>query len=113
MLRSYGSGKQINREVFENKRKSFDRCIETEKINFWKNTPPEIENLIDTDNREFQKTIGCVGVGEQRKKSIPLEIIIEDGSLPRDRNLVMNKWRDSFNIFFLNPVIGNTREHEE
>ena len=67
---------------------------------------------MDTDSKDFWKTICRVGVGEERKTSIPLKIIREDGSISKDITLVLNKWRDSFSKL-LNPVNQNINECEQ
>ena len=85
-------------------------CTKSEKI-FWRVQQNEIEALVDTDSNDFWKTIGRVGV-EERKKSIPLEIITEDGSVSKDITLVLNKSIGSFSKL-LNPVDKNVNECEE
>ncbi len=48
-----------------------------------------------TDNREFWKKIGKIGVAAERKSNIPMEVII-DGVVKRDRESVVKKWQDYF-----------------
>ena len=72
----------------------------------------EIENLVDTNSKDFWKYIGRVGVGEERKKSIPMEIITEDGLISQNIPLVLKKWRDSF-CELLNPVDTDISEIEQ
>ena len=67
--------------------------------------------MVDNDSKDFWKTIGRVGVGEERKKSIPMEIITEDGSVS-EKPLVMKKWPDNF-CDLLNPADKSINKCEE
>ena len=49
----------------------------------------------ENDN-EFWKKIGRLGIGFERRKPIPLEIIREDGSLSNDLEDIMHKWKTYF-----------------
>ena len=43
----------------------------------------------------FWKTIGKIGVGNERQKNIPLEVKV-NGRITRDKVTVLKKWKDSF-----------------
>ncbi|CAC5370484.1 unnamed protein product [Mytilus coruscus] len=45
---------------------------------------------------EFWKKIGRIGVGNERQKSIPMEVLQDDGSICTDTDVVLNKWKISF-----------------
>ena len=60
-----------------------------EKKKFWRQEQTQIESLVDSDSKDFWKTIGQVGVGEERKKSIPMEIITESGVISNNVPLVL------------------------
>lgn len=50
-----------------------------------------------TDNKkEFWKEIGKLGVAKERRAGIPMEVVMEDGSVSSDVNTVLTRWRDAF-----------------
>ena len=64
----------------------------------------EIEHLKNNDQQEFWKKIGKVGIGQERQKLIPMEVLLEDGSVSKSADVVMNKWKTSL-YELLNPNI--------
>ena len=52
------------------------------------------------DKNEFWKKIGTIGVGNERNKSIPMEVVCEDGSTSTDPSVVLEKWKTSFETLF-------------
>lgn len=55
----------------------------------------DIEHLDRNNTQEFWKTIGKIGVGNERRKNIPFEVEI-DGRVSRDRQTVLEKWKKQF-----------------
>ena len=51
----------------------------------------------------FWKEIGKIGVGQERRKNIPLEILKPDGSVSSDVTEVLGKWESDFESL-LNPI---------
>jgi hypothetical protein len=88
--------KQNSRHLYIRLRKNFDRCVQRAKGNFAYNRQIEIEHLRPTDTKSFWKYIGKIGVGNDRLNKIPMEVVQEDGSTTCDRNIVLNKWKNSF-----------------
>ena len=103
MLRSNGQQRKISRNIFNEKRKLFDRTVQREKGKYWFERQSELETLTEDDSREFWKKIGRTGVGEERKKIIPMEIYNDEGEIIRDKNEVMKKWKNDFQTL-LNPI---------
>ena len=64
MLRSNDQTRRLNRDSFKIKNKTFDRCVQREKRKFWRQKQNEAMALVDTDSKDFWKTIGRVGVGD-------------------------------------------------
>ena len=50
-------------------------------------------NLQDSS---FWKTIGKLGVGQCRKQQIPMEVVLEDGSISIKHLDILNKWKNDF-----------------
>ena len=48
----------------------------------------------------FWKTIGKIGVGQNRKRPIPMEGVLDDGSMSNDTQNVLNKWKTDFSSLF-------------
>lgn len=103
MLRSTGTAKRRYRDSFNTKRKLFDKCVQREKRKYWYHKQEELESITDTDNKEFWKSIGRIGVGGERKKNIPMEVTLENGNVSRDINVVLDKWKSDF-ATLLNPT---------
>ena len=60
------------------------------------------------NTQDFWKTIGKIGVGNERRKIIPFEVEV-NGRFTRDKETVLTKWKDSFSGL-LNPISVNTSE---
>ena len=66
------------------------------KRNYWFEMQKEmVENAENIPNK-FWKTIGRVGVRDNRKKEIPMEILNDDDEVIRDSNSVFDKWKTDF-----------------
>ena len=52
------------------------------------------------DPQTFWKTIGKVGVAFDKRKKIPMQIVGENGEIITDKNVVLNKWKNSFSDLF-------------
>ena len=48
--------------------------------------------MIKDNSGEFWKRIRKVGVGSQRVKNIPMNVVAESGDICRDRQVVMETW---------------------
>ena len=63
----------------------------------------EIDELQSKNQTMFWKEIGKIGVGQERRKNIPLEILKPDGSVSSDVTEVLGKWESDFESL-LNPI---------
>ena len=111
MIKSNGVARKHSMQAFKHKRKIFDKEVQRSKRKYVKEKQIEIEQLARSDQQEFWKKIGKGGIGQERQKLIPLEVILEDGSISKSPDVVMNKWKTSFSDL-LNPIIhtGATEE---
>ena len=51
------------------------------------------------NSTEFWRTIGKVGIGQTRKRHIPMEVILRDGTVSRDPASALDKWKHDFSSF--------------
>ena len=94
------------RKRFIEKRKLFNREVQRSKRAYTLQSHVEIEYLETTNPNLFWKEIGKIGIGQERRKFIPMEVTRDDGSISSDTGEVLNKWKNSFEAL-LNPVNGN------
>ena len=83
-------------------RKTFDQTVQRTKRQYWFQMQLDIDNLDKNNSQEFWKTIGKIGVGNERRKHIPLEVEI-NGHITRDKETVLDTWKNSFRNL-LSPV---------
>ncbi|VDI37095.1 Hypothetical predicted protein [Mytilus galloprovincialis] len=72
------------RHIFVEKRKLFDKSSQKAKRQFWYHSQEQLLDDQRRDPREFWKKIGKVGVGNERQKSIPMEVTLDDGTTNRE-----------------------------
>ena len=53
------------------------------------NSQDELLNIQNKDPREFWKNIGKIDVGSERQKSIPMEVVLKDGSICTDTDIII------------------------
>jgi hypothetical protein len=64
-------------------------------------------NIQNKDPREFWKNIGKIGVGSERQKSIPMEVVLEDGSICTDTDIILNTWKTAYeNLLNCDDVVN-------
>lgn len=67
---------------------------------------------ITSDNQnEFWRRVGCIGVGGERTNYIPMEVVLDDGSVTRENTSVLNKWTSDFELL-LNPEVSSERNQD-
>lgn len=76
----------------------FDKLYKREKRSYLYRIQSEILNEANHNQNEFWKTIGKVGIGV--KKNIPMEVVLDDGSISSNKHVVLNKWKNSFSELF-------------
>ena len=80
----------------------FDKQNRKCKRNFQLNEQSRLEaKLLNNDNpKEFWKKIGEIGMANDRKLKIPLEVYDENGHITNDRSEVFDKWKADYeNVF--------------
>ena len=72
--------KTIQKQQYVKKRKEFDRCVQRRKRQYWVEKQNELLNACENSDI-FWKTIGKTGIGNERNRTIPMEIISENGDV--------------------------------
>ena len=103
MLKGQKSIRNRLRHVFVAARKRFNREVQRAKRQYIRQKQAEIDELQSKNQTMFWKEIGKIGVGQERRKNIPLEILKPDGSVSSDVTEVLGKWESDFTSL-LNPI---------
>ena len=103
MLKGQNSIRNRLRHVFVTARKRFNREVQRAKRQYIRQKQAEINELQSKNQTMFWKEIGKIGVGQERRKNIPLEILKPDGSVSSDVTEVLGKWESDFESL-LNPI---------
>lgn len=106
MLRCKSKDHKQFRKDFIDKRKLFNREVQRSIRKFSMQKQPDIDNLESTNPNLFWKEIGKTGIGQERRKIIPMEITKPDGTASSNTDEVVRKWRNDFEIL-LNPTNTN------
>ncbi len=86
--------KESLRSDFRLAQQRFDKLLKQRKRNYQRGTLIEIERLNTSDPREFWKMLKKLG--PTRKDSIPWEVYDENGQVQREKDYVLNKWKNEF-----------------
>ncbi len=89
-----------NRAIFIAAQKLFDRAVSNAKRQYWYQEQQHLMTL--THSGDFWKKIGKFGIKNKSNKSIPWEIVNEDGSISTHKADVIERWRNDFELL-LNP----------
>jgi hypothetical protein len=90
------------KERFKQCQKTFNREVQRAKRDHWYQQQKELIDLCSESQSGFWRKIGKVGIGDERKTGIPLEIVDENGNVCKDREQVKTKWMNAFKELF-NP----------
>ena len=77
-------------------RKHFDREVQRSKRVYWYNLQSQLIEECNNSNDNFWRTIGRVGVGHSQNRRIPMEVLLENGSISNDTQSVLEKWKRDF-----------------
>ena len=77
-------------------RKEFDRKVQRAKRLHWYRFQHDLMQEYSDNSTEFWRTIGKVGISQTRKRHIPMEVILRDGTVSRDPVSVLDKWKHDF-----------------
>ena len=92
-------------------RKAFDRTVRKSKRNFKKMKDDDLIATQSSDQREFWKKIGSIGIANARQSLIPLKVENENGSVTTDIPVVLEKWKNDFSTL-LNSDTNDTPDEQ-
>ncbi len=78
------------------KYKIFDGEKQRSKRQFWKKEQDKHLDMFEADLNRFWKTIGKIGIHDDRKPDIPMEVYDENGNIVGDTKCVLKKWESEF-----------------
>ena len=81
-------------------RKSFDKEVQKAKRFYWYSCQNDLSNNAISNDCNFWKTIGKIGIKQEKKQHIPMEVKSDDGTINRDVSVVLEKWRSAFSSLF-------------
>ncbi|CAC5399361.1 unnamed protein product [Mytilus coruscus] len=58
------------------------------------------DKLYASNQRDFWRSIGKIGIQNERTQCIPSAVVNEDGTIDTNKNNVLNRWRDDFKNLF-------------
>ena len=81
--------------------KHFDRVHRKYKRQYQKQERIKIQDKLQGHNHaEFWRSIGKVGIANERRQDIPWEIVDSEGQVQKDKNVVLCRWKSDFEGFF-------------
>jgi hypothetical protein len=64
---------------------------------------------LNSNDNEFWKSIGKIGIANDHKMSIPLQVMLDNGDITGDLKTVLNKWKTDFSsLYNANSTVYNT-----
>jgi len=100
--------KRTLKDVYCFERKTFDKLNRKYKRKYQVQQQQKLEDKLNSANRrDFWKSIGKIGIGIDRKRTIPLEVVDNDGNVTMDKKAVLDKWKGDFESLFKQNDIRN------
>jgi hypothetical protein len=89
--------KRCLREKYCFERKRFDKLNRKYKRAWQVKEQQQLLDLLKgPDSREFWKSFGKMGISNDRKQHIPMEVLSENGDIISDIDGVLNKWKSDY-----------------
>ena len=60
----------------------------------------ELLNNCTSDQSDFWKSIGKVGIGQYKGNKITMEVLLDDGSVSSKLSYILDKWKTDFSSLF-------------
>jgi len=94
--------KHIFKADYVKLRKHFDREVQKAKRTYWFNLQNKLLEDCEIDQNNFWKSIGKIGVNNSKKKLIPEQVVLDNGTVSSSISDVLNKWKHDFSSLFNN-----------
>jgi len=98
-IKSHGSNAQKKnlKEKYCSERKCFDKLNRTYKRRYVVSEQEKLQDkLISSNQRDFWKSIGKLGIANERKETIPWSVLDDDGNLRTEKASVLERWKSDF-----------------
>ena len=83
--------------IYCSARRLFDKEVQRSKRTYWFKIQTDIlDNVNDKNQNQFWKNIGHIGIINDRKKLIPMEVLLDQNCLSTDTKDVLAKWKNEF-----------------
>ncbi|VDI38103.1 Hypothetical predicted protein [Mytilus galloprovincialis] len=97
----HSSKKRTLKEDYCHKRKTFDRLNRKYKRQYQLQQQQTLEDKLSNMNqKDFWKSIGKIGIANERKRAIPLAVVDNCGNVTNDKSNVLNIWKNDFETLF-------------
>lgn len=100
------------KSVYVSTRKEFDRQVQRAKRTHWFILQSDLLREAENNDTEFWKTIGRVGIAQSKDRCVPMEIVLEDGSIDTKLDNILHKWKTDFFALY-NRASSNVHEHSD
>ena len=94
------SDKLKYKSKFVRVRKEFDKEVQRAKCSHWYSLQEAMLDECNVDQSKFWKSIGKIDISLANKKTISMEVTLDDGSVSSYVSDVLSKWRNDFNSLF-------------
>jgi len=100
------SVKKHLKSVFITTRHTFDREVRECKRSHWASFQADLLAECANNQLEFKKkSIGRIGIAQTRRKTIPMEVKCDDGSISSNIDVVLSKWKTDLSSLFMWSLI--------
>ncbi|MEW8548010.1 MAG: endonuclease/exonuclease/phosphatase family protein, partial [Candidatus Thiodiazotropha sp.] len=101
------------RELYCSKRNNFNRLLRKAKRKFQQREQDRLhQEMFDRENpRDFWKDIGKLGLANERKQTIPMEILDENAGIKTETTEVLKKWKSDYDGLY-NDVNSETFDQD-
>lgn len=106
-LKHTGSGaeKRRLRTLYVAERRQFEKMNKKAKKHYQLSEQQRLLNLqCEHNTRDFWKEIGKLGIHNERKMGIPMEVVDASGNVSNDTGLVISRWKNDYEQLFDNSV---------
>ena len=95
-LSAGGNQKRLRQAEMKTIQRQFQREVQRAKRQHWYRQQEEMLTLCENNPQTFWKKMGHIGIAQERTRGIPLEVILPNGSVSKDKQVVLGKWKDHF-----------------
>ena len=87
--------------------------VQKRKRQYWRETQVQLLDSCNNSNpNEFWKTIGKIGMGLERTKQIPMEVLQSDGTPSSSLDNIIEKWQNTFEQLYQACPQNSSNESE-